>query len=89
MRSSILKKIWHFRIWSRMVTMDWQAVWRMVENVEGVDALLEDLKNHTFAKKDAFTVGEVFTLGWKTCRTLLEKMDIFATIFRFQRPYAQ
>ncbi len=21
-----IKKIWHFRIWSRMVTMDWQAV---------------------------------------------------------------
>ena len=36
------------------------SCWRMVENVEGVDALLEDLKNHTFAKKDAFTVGEVF-----------------------------
>ena len=39
------------------------SCWRMVENVEGVDALLEDLKNHTFAKKDAFTVGEVFNIG--------------------------
>mgnify|MGYP003174971819 FL=1 len=39
------------------------SCWRMVENVEGVDELLEDLKNHTFAKKDAFTVGEVFNIG--------------------------
>lgn len=27
------------------------SCWRMVENVEGVDELLEDLKNHTFAKR--------------------------------------
>ena len=53
------------------------SCWRMVENAEGVDELLEDLKNHTFAQKDAFTVGKYLTLGWKTCRTLLEKMDIF------------
>lgn len=53
------------------------SCWRMVENVEGVDELLEDLKNHTFAKKDAFTVGEVFNIGVEDLPDFIGEMDIF------------
>lgn len=57
--------------------------WRMVENVEGVDALLEDLKNHTFAKKDAFTVGEVFNIGVEDLPDFIGENGHFSTIFDF------
>ena len=59
------------------------SCWRMVENVEGVDALLEDLKNHTFAKKDAFTVGEVFNIGVKDLPDFIGENGHFSTIFDF------
>ena len=57
--------------------------WRMVENVEGVDALLEDLKNHTFAPKDAFTVGEVFNIGVEDLPDFIGENGHFSTIFDF------
>ena len=59
------------------------SCWRMVENVEGVDALLEDLKNHTFAKKDAFTVGEVFNIGAEDLPDFIGENGHFSTIFDF------
>ena len=59
------------------------SCWRMVENVEGVDALLEDLKNHTFAKKDAFTVGEVFNIGVENLPDFIGENGHFSTIFDF------
>ena len=59
------------------------SCWRMVENVEGVDELLEDLKNHTFAKKDAFTVGEVFNIGVEDLPDFIEENGHFSTIFDF------
>lgn len=59
------------------------SCWRMVENVEGVDALLEDLKNHTFAKKDAFTVGEVFNIGLEDLPDFIGENGHFSTIFDF------
>lgn len=59
------------------------SCWRMVENVEGVDALLEDLKNHTFAKKDAFTVGEVFNIGVEDLPDFIGQNGHFSTIFDF------
>ena len=57
--------------------------WRMVENVEGVDELLEDLKNHTFAPKDAFTVGEVFNIGVEDLPDFIGENGHFSTIFDF------
>ena len=33
------------------------ACWKMVEQVHGVDEMLEALKRETFQKYDAFTVG--------------------------------
>ena len=59
------------------------SCWRMVENVEGVDALLEDLKNHTFAKKDAFTVGEVFNIGVEDLPDFIGENGHFSTLFDF------
>ena len=59
------------------------SCWRMVENAEGVDALLEDLKNHTFAKKDAFTVGEVFNIGVEDLPDFIGENGQFSTIFDF------
>lgn len=59
------------------------SCWRMVENVDGVDALLEDLKNHTFAKKDAFTVGEVFNIGVEDLPDFIGENGHFSTIFDF------
>ena len=59
------------------------SCWRMVENVEGVDELLEDLKNHTFAKKDAFTVGEVFNIGVEDLPGFIGENGHFSTIFDF------
>ena len=59
------------------------SCWRMVENVEGVDALLEDLKNHTFAKKDAFTVGELFNIGVEDLPDFIGENGHFSTIFDF------
>ena len=59
------------------------SCWRMVENVEGVDELLEDLKNHTFAKKDAFTVGEVFNIGMEDLPDFIGENGHFSTIFDF------
>ena len=59
------------------------SCWRMVENVEGVDELLEDLKNHTFAKKDAFTVGEVFNIGVEDLPDFIGQNGHFSTIFDF------
>ena len=38
------------------------SCWKMVERVSGVDELLEELKENTFQKYDAFTVGEVFNM---------------------------
>ena len=34
----------------------------MVERVDGIGELLGELKRETFAKRDTFTVGEVFNL---------------------------
>lgn len=59
------------------------ACWRMVENVEGVDAMLEDLKAHTFAPKDAFTVGEVFNITEEDLPDFIGDHGHFSTIFDF------
>ena len=59
------------------------SCWCMGENVEGVDELLEDLKNHTFAQKDAFTVGEVFNIGVEDLPDFIGENGHFSTIFDF------
>lgn len=57
--------------------------WRMVESVEGVDALLEDLKKNTFQKHNAFTVGEVFNMKQGALEKFIGEDGHFSTIFDF------
>lgn len=57
--------------------------WRMVEAVDGVGDMLEDLKRHTFAKYDAFTVGEVFNMKPEELREFVGQEGHFSTMFDF------
>ena len=57
--------------------------YKMVESVEGVGELLEDLKKHTFAKYDAFTVGEVFNMHEDELPQFIGEEGHFSTIFDF------
>ena len=57
--------------------------WRMVESVDGVGEFLEDLKNNTFKKYDAFTVGEVFNMKKDELPQFIGDDGHFSTIFDF------
>lgn len=59
------------------------GVWRMVESVDGVGELLEDLKNNTFAKHEAFTVAEVFNMKQKELAEFIGEDGHFSTMFDF------
>lgn len=56
---------------------------KMVESVEGVGELLEDLKESTFEKYDAFTVGEVFNMKPDELPKFIGETGHFSTIFDF------
>lgn len=56
---------------------------RAVEQTHGVGSLLEDLKNNTFAKHDAFTVGEVFNMHEEELPEFIGEDGHFSTIFDF------
>ena len=49
-----IKKIWIFRIWNRMEKDGLVSYTKFVESVEGVEEMLQELKQQTFAKYDAF-----------------------------------
>ena len=55
----------------------------MVESAEGVGELLEELKNNTFKKYDAFTVGEVFNMKPEELPEFIGENGHFSTIFDF------
>lgn len=57
--------------------------WKMVESVDGVGEFLEDLKNNTFQKYDAFTVGEVFNMKEGELVEFIGEDGHFSTIFDF------
>lgn len=59
------------------------ACWRMVENVQGVGELLADLRDNTFAKYDAFTVGEVFNIKPGELEKFIGDNGYFSTMFDF------
>lgn len=59
------------------------SCWRMVENVDGVGEFLEDLKEHTFQKYDAFTVAEVFNMKEDELTQFIGEDGHFSTIFDF------
>lgn len=57
--------------------------WKMVESAEGVGELLEELKEHTFQKYDAFTVAEVFNMKEGELPQFIGENGHFSTIFDF------
>ena len=56
---------------------------KMVDSVEGVGEFLADLKTHTFAKHDAFTVAEVFNMKPEELRCFIGDDGYFSTMFDF------
>lgn len=56
---------------------------KMVDSVEGVGDFLADLKTHTFAKHDAFTVAEVFNMKPQELRCFIGDDGYFSTMFDF------
>ncbi len=56
---------------------------RAVEQTNGVGELLEELKSNTFAKYDAFTVGEVFNMHEDELSEFIGENGHFSTIFDF------
>ena len=59
------------------------SVVRMVESVHGVGDKLQDLKKNTFAKYDAFTVGEVFNMKKEELEAFVGENGHFSTMFDF------
>ena len=59
------------------------SCWKMVERVSGVDELLEELKENTFQKYDAFTVGEVFNMKKGDLVKFIGENGHFSTMFDF------
>lgn len=56
---------------------------KMVDSVEGVGEFLADLKTHTFAKHDAFTVAEVFNMKPEELKCFIGDDGYFSTMFDF------
>ena len=56
---------------------------KMVEEVEGVGEYFEDIKKHTFAKYDAFTVAEVFNMKNDELAEFIGDDGHFSTMFDF------
>lgn len=56
---------------------------KMVDSVEGVGDFLADLKAHTFARHDAFTVAEVFNMKPEELRCFIGDDGYFSTMFDF------
>ena len=56
---------------------------RMIESVDGVGEKLQELKRNTFAKYDAFTVGEVFNMKKEELEAFVGEEGHFSTMFDF------
>lgn len=59
------------------------SIWRMVQDAEGIEAFLGELRDRCFAPHDAFTVGEVFNLKDGQLRQFVGEHGLFSTIFDF------
>lgn len=56
---------------------------KMVDAVEGVGDMLKELKENTFAKYDAFTVGEVFNMKTEELEEFVGDEGHFSSMFDF------
>lgn len=59
------------------------ACTKMVEHVQGVGEFLSELKENTFAKYDAFTVGEVFNMKEDALEDFVGENGYFSSMFDF------
>lgn len=59
------------------------SCWRMIESVDDVGVFLEELKENTFRKYDAFTVAEVFNMRKGELERFIGEDGYFSTIFDF------
>ena len=59
------------------------ACWKMIESADGIGEFLNDLKENTFRKYDAFTVGEVFNMKEGELSSFIGEDGYFSTIFDF------
>lgn len=57
----------------------------VVEHASGIGAMLEDLKQHTFEKYQAFTVGEVFNMKEDELWEFIGENGHFSTMFDFSQ----
>lgn len=55
----------------------------MVEHVEGIGKFLGELKRETFAKRDTFTVGEVFNMKEEALEEFVGEDGYFSSMFDF------
>jgi oligo-1,6-glucosidase len=60
------------------------SVTKMLETAEGVGDMLNELKEETFEKFDAFTVGEVFNNKEEELPKFIGKDGYFSTMFDFE-----
>lgn len=60
------------------------ACTKMVDAVDGVGEMLAELREETFAKYDAFTVGEVFNMKADELQDFVGDHGYFSTMFDFQ-----
>ena len=56
---------------------------KMVDSVQGVGKLLAELRDHTFARYNAFTVGEVFNVPQEKMADFIGDHGYFSTMFDF------
>ena len=56
---------------------------KMVESADGIGDFLQELKRETFAKHDAFTVGEVFNMKEDELAAFIGDNGHFSTMFDF------
>lgn len=59
------------------------AIDNMLHDAVGIDEFLRELREETFAKHDAFTVGEVFTDRADALQVFIGKEGHFSTMFDF------
>ena len=59
------------------------AVCKMVEQARGIGTFLQELKQETFSKYDAFTVGEVFNMHPAELEEFVGENGHFSTMFDF------
>lgn len=58
---------------------------QMVRSVDGIEEYLRELKEETFDKYDAFTVGEVFDMNQDKLAEFIGEDGLFSTIFDFSQ----